>query len=179
MCHYPQSPKTVFIRVNRCLKNEIVHSEPIPSSLCGCLDLCESAQSAIPFRFAQLNIGVLILLRISCFVFRILSSLCFLLPPAGALHVSRLLYKSPCFLQNKANFKMGKMTISPATTKPYLNEQRTMNSERHPKQSQFKPNPSPKLDLCSTLSEVEGPSKPNFKRTNSLPSLPDESLPRR
>jgi hypothetical protein len=36
-----------------------------------------------------------------------------------------------------------------------------MSNERHSKQSQFKPNPSPKLELCSTLSEVEGPIKPN------------------
>jgi len=81
------------------------------------------------------------------------------------------------FLQNKANFKMGNINISTAITKSYTNKQRTMNHEPHSKQSQFKPNPSPKLELCSTLSEVEGPIKPNFKRTNSLPSLPDERLP--
>src|SRR4030042_2176645 len=33
MCHYPQSPKTVFIRVNRCLKNEI--GPFVPQCLCG------------------------------------------------------------------------------------------------------------------------------------------------
>jgi hypothetical protein len=142
MCHYPQSPKTVFIRVNRRLKNEIVHSEPIPSSLCGCLDLCESAQSAIAFRLAHLNIRVLTLFRISCLVFRILSSLCFQLPPAVALHVSRLLYKSASFLQNKANVKIGKMAVSPATTRPYLDEQQTTNNERYSKQTQSNPIPA-------------------------------------
>src|SRR4030042_6887312 len=88
MCHYPQSPKTVFIRVNRCLKNEIGPVEPVPLSLCGCLNLCESALSAIPFRFAHLNLRVLTFFRISCFVFRISSYLC-LLFPLHALYTCR------------------------------------------------------------------------------------------
>jgi len=50
-------------------------------------------------------------------------------------------YKS--IMQNKPNFKMGKMTISPATTKPYLNEQQTMNNERCSKQTQSNPKLSP------------------------------------
>ena len=44
--------------------------------------------------------------------------------------------ESSIIAQNKPNFKMGKMTISPATTKPYLNEQQTMNNERCSKQTQ-------------------------------------------
>jgi len=93
MCHSresgnPGSLKTVFIRVNQRLRTEISHFEPVPLSLCGCLNLCESALSAIPFRFAHLNIRVLTLFRIlvrhrsggSCFVFRISSYLCLLLP---------------------------------------------------------------------------------------------------
>jgi hypothetical protein len=55
---------------------------------------------------------------------------------------------------NKANFKMGNITISTVATKPYPNEQRTINNERYSKQSQFKPNSSPKLELCSTLSDL-------------------------
>jgi hypothetical protein len=47
--------------------------------------------------------------------------------------------ESSIIAQNKPNVKMGKMTISPATTKPYLNEQQTMNNERYPKQTQSKP----------------------------------------
>ncbi len=47
--------------------------------------------------------------------------------------------ESSIIAQNKPNVKMGKMTISPATTKPYLNEQRTINNERHPKQTQSNP----------------------------------------
>jgi hypothetical protein len=41
---------------------------------------------------------------------------------------------------------MGNMTISPATTKSYPNEQRTMSNKRRSKQTQFKPNsPAPLL----------------------------------
>jgi hypothetical protein len=65
--------------------------------------------------------------------------LCFHLPPAGALHVSSLLYKSASFLQNKANFKIGNINISTAIIKPYAKEQRTMSNERHPKQTQTNP----------------------------------------
>jgi hypothetical protein len=69
-------------------RHKVLEIPPIPSCICGCLDLCESAQSAIPFRFAHLNIRVLILFRIpvlsqvegSCFVFRISSSMCSLCP---------------------------------------------------------------------------------------------------
>jgi hypothetical protein len=55
------------------------------------------------------------------------------------------------------NFKIGKINISTAKTKAYINEQRTMSNERYSKQTQT----NPKLELCSTLSEVEGPIKPN------------------
>jgi len=43
------------------------------------------------------------------------------------------------FLQNKANFKIGKMNVSIATIKDYDNEQRTINNERYSKQSQTNP----------------------------------------
>jgi hypothetical protein len=42
-------------------------------------------------------------------------------------------------MQNKANVKMGKMTISTARTKAYANEQRTMSNDRYSKQSQSNP----------------------------------------
>jgi len=42
-------------------------------------------------------------------------------------------------LQNKANVKMGNINISPAQTKAYAKEQRTMSNERHPKQTQSNP----------------------------------------
>jgi len=47
-------------------------------------------------------------------------------------------------MQNKPNFKMGKMTISTASLKAYTNKQRTMNSEHYSKQTQSNPIPPPK-----------------------------------
>jgi len=44
-----------------------------------------------------------------------------------------------CIMQNKANFKMGKIAISTARTKAYAKEQRTMNNEHYSKQTQSKP----------------------------------------
>jgi len=46
-------------------------------------------------------------------------------------------------MQNKANVKMGKMTISTTTTKAYAKEQRTINNERYSKQTQTNPKLSP------------------------------------
>jgi hypothetical protein len=50
--------------------------------------------------------------------------------------------ESSIIAQNKPNVKIGKMTISPVTTKPYLNEQRTTNNERDSKQTQSNPIPA-------------------------------------
>jgi len=61
----------------------------------------------------------------------------------SALHLSSALYKSPCFLQNKANFKMGNINISTARPKAYANEQQTMSTERYQKQTQSNPIPPP------------------------------------
>jgi len=43
------------------------------------------------------------------------------------------------FMQNKANVKIGKMSISIVTKKDYDNEQGTINNERYSKQTQTKP----------------------------------------
>jgi len=48
-------------------------------------------------------------------------------------------YKS--IMQNKPNFKIGKIDISTATVKAYANEQRTMSNQRYPKQTQSNPIP--------------------------------------
>jgi len=47
----------------------------------------------------------------------------------GPLHLSRILYKSALFLQNKANFPDAQMNITSATTVNYINEPRTTNYE--------------------------------------------------
>jgi hypothetical protein len=69
-------------------------------------------------------------------------------------------------MQNKANVKMGKMTISTATIKAYANKQRAMNNEHYSKQTQSNP-----------ISNDQSQIKAKFKRRNSLLCLPDESLP--
>jgi hypothetical protein len=66
--------------------------------------------------------------------------------PASSIEypVSSIEYQeSSIITQNKPNVKIGKMTISPATTKPYLKEQQTMNNERCSKQTQSNPKLSP------------------------------------
>jgi len=47
--------------------------------------------------------------------------------------------ESSIIAQNKPNFKMGNINISTATAKAYAKEQRTMNNERYPKQTQSNP----------------------------------------
>jgi len=63
--------------------------------------------------------------------------------------------ESSIITQNKPNVKIGKMTISPVTTKSYLKEQRTMNNEHYRKQTQSNPKLSPP-GRNPALSEVEG-----------------------
>ena len=53
---------------------------------------------------------------------------------------------------NKPNFKIGKMKISTAIIKAYANQQRTMNNEHYPKQTQTNPIPPPRESaLCNSL----------------------------
>ena len=62
-------------------------------------------------------------------------------------------------MQNKPNFKIGKMNVSIAITKHYASEQRTIKNERYSKQTQTKPNTKPnkpnspeaKMSTSSTL----------------------------
>jgi hypothetical protein len=69
---------------------------------------------------------------------------------SGQHQISRIQYREssifpilPCIhgfiTQNKANVKMGNINISTARTKAYANEQRTMNNEHYPKQTQSNP----------------------------------------
>jgi hypothetical protein len=62
--------------------------------------------------------------------------------PTSTIKVCPPKAESSIIAQNKPNVKIGKMTISPATTKPYLNEQQTMNNERYSKQTQSNPIPA-------------------------------------
>ncbi len=56
------------------------------------------------------------------------------------LHLSRVLYKSTLFMQNKPNFRKARMDVSLAITRNYNNEQRTMNNELLFKTNPNKPN---------------------------------------
>ena len=152
--------KTVSIRVNPRLRNEIDPFESIPSSLCGSLDLCESASSAIPFRFAHLNIRVLILFRISCFVFRVSSCLCSLCPLRPNQSVSKKPNRSLCAL----------VALWPALN--YAKQSQFQNGQYKHKYSKDK-------GLCQKTTNNEQrtllktkPIKANFKRKNSLLRLP-------
>jgi len=72
------------------------------------------------------------------------------------LHLSRELYKSHLFLQNKANFKITRNDISTYNTYTYGNLIAFFIPKNKAKQSQFKPNFSSKLALFSR-------NEPNFK----------------
>jgi len=82
------------------------------------------------------------------------------IPPADALLLCVLCELCGCtsIMQNKANVKMGKMNISTVTTKCYVNKQRTMNHERHSKQTQSNPIPSRPTSVQRLSSLVRRPS---------------------
>jgi len=74
-------------------------------------------------------------------------------------------------MQNKPNFKMGKMNIRAATVKAYAKEQRTMNNERYSKQTQTNPIPPHRESIENRVSSIKYPAlfmqnKPNFKMGN-------------
>jgi len=73
-------------------------------------------------------------------------------------------------MQNKANVKIGKITISIVATKPYPNEQRTMNNERHSKQTQSKP-------ISNDQSQVQAKSKPISTAKTPCPACQPKHCP--
>jgi hypothetical protein len=66
-------------------------------------------------------------------------------------------------LQNKANFKMGNITINIAAPKTYANKQQTTNNERCSKQTQSNP-------ISNDQSQVGGKSKPISKAETAYPA---------
>jgi len=64
-----------------------------------------------------------------------------------SLHLSRELYKSNLFMQNKANFKNDQMPVTAYYRSGYGNYGLIFRRKNKAKQSQFKPNFSPKLAL--------------------------------
>jgi len=81
----------------------------------------------------------------------------FLLSAFAPLHLSRVLYKSTLFMQNKPNFRKAEMNISPVKTMNY--EQLTINyaNKNKPNQTQYKANTNP-----ISTKKIAG-LKPNYR----------------
>jgi hypothetical protein len=71
-------------------------------------------------------------------------------------------------MQNKANVKMGNINISTVTTKCYVNEQRTMNHERHSEQTQSNPIPPTQYAIRNTQYEEQTQSNPILPPRNAI-----------
>jgi len=73
--------------------------------------------------------------------FSCITRLYFVLYAVGTLHLSRGLYKSTLFMQNKANFPDSRIIVSPVLTKDYGNKRLGGGGENKantkPIQSQF------------------------------------------
>jgi len=143
------------------------------------LDFCILLQAAHPavacFRFLPSLYSSLPFL---CLVLFTPSCLCVLVAKTRTLQLSSVLYKSPLFMQNKPNFKIGKMNISTATLMAYANKQRTMNNERYSKQTQSKPisNAETPYSACRTR-DCHGPA--GLAMTGGNSAIPPwERLPR-
>ncbi len=81
------------------------------------------------------------LLKVGCSMFYVGRLFSVLIP----LHLSRELYKSNLFMQNKANLQNAEMNVTPLLTKGYENLRTFCRSKNKAKQTQNKPNFSPKL----------------------------------
>jgi len=89
------------------------------------------------------------LLKVQCSMFDVECSP--LSSALGPLHLSRKLYKSTLFMQNKANLQKVEMNTSAYNIKDYDNLRPFRRRENKAKQSQFKPNFSPKLALFFSI----------------------------
>ena len=95
--------------------------------------------------------------------FSCLPRLYFLLSAIVALHLSRVLYKSTLFLQNKPNLLNAEMNVSKAYTGGYENKCRREHPKNKPNSNPIKPN--------------SNPIQTQFK-ANSKPIKPNLSLPK-
>jgi hypothetical protein len=64
--------------------------------------------------------------------------LCAYKAPYKALHLSRILYKSPLFMQNKANYPDDQMNVSKVITKDYRKKDDFAVQKTNPIQTQYK-----------------------------------------
>jgi len=74
------------------------------------------------------------------------------------LHLSRTLYKSPLFMQNKPNFQKSQMNLSVCIIIAYENKSNRTLGENKPNQNQYKPNSNP-IKACPERSRMGQSSK--------------------
>jgi hypothetical protein len=79
----------------------------------------------------------------------------------GALHLSRALYKSHSFMQNKPNFRNGQMNVSAVLIKEYRKNDAFAVQKTNPIQTQFKPNSNPIQTQLKPIKPNTNPNKPN------------------
>jgi len=85
---------------------------------------------------------------------RLSSVFCSLSSVLGPLHLSRVLYKSPLFMQNKPNFRKDKMNLSYLYTKEYKNFIPLAGQKNKPNSNPIKPNfRKAKMDVNLTLTK--------------------------
>jgi len=97
------------------------------------------------------------------------------------LHLSRVLYKSTLFLQNKPNLLNAQMNVTSFYTVDYENKRLADAAKTNPIQSQYKPNTKPiaekpkmKLNSYSTKDyENETAFRPQKNKPNSNPIKPN------
>jgi len=70
------------------------------------------------------------------------------------LHLSRILYKSAHFMQNKPNFRKSQMNVNPYITRNYENISNWTLGENKPNSNPIKPNlPESKIDAKSVFTK--------------------------
>ncbi len=84
--------------------------------------------------------------------FPCITCLYFVLYAVGALHLSRVLYKSTLFMQNKANLLDSRMNVTSVITKDYENVCLRRASKTNPIQSQFKAKQSQSNPISNPIS---------------------------
>ena len=80
--------------------------------------------------------------------FSCITRLYFILYAVGALHLSRDLYKSTLFMQNKPNFPDSRMNVTSVLTKDYVNECFCRASKTKPIKAKTKPNKAKTKPIC-------------------------------
>ncbi len=98
-----------------------------------------------------------------------------------ALHLSRALYKSTLFMQNKANLPDAQMNVTSSITKHYENDNTFRLPENKPNskpiQSQYKPNSrKAKMNVGSVITkdyENKRPCRRPENKANSNPNKPN------